>query len=72
LSPAPTDQPKGKSNTVLSLTYSAIGPKTNGDTPPPDIKEDSNGDGTEGPGLVIEVVLPKKEADDEPDLGTRH
>lgn len=47
--------------------------KTDSDTPSPEIKKDgSNGDGTEKPGLVIDVVLPKKEADGEPDLGKKH
>ena len=41
-------------------------------TQSPEIRKDgSNGAGTEKPGLVIEVVLPKKEAD-EPDLGKKH
>ena len=47
--------------------------KTNGDPPSPETNKDgSNGDGTEKPGLVIDVVLPKKEADGEPDLGKKH
>jgi hypothetical protein len=46
--------------------------KTNGDSPSPEIKKDgSNGDSTEKPGLVIDVVLPKKEAE-EPDLVRKH
>ena len=67
-----TDQPKGKGSTVLSLTLSTNGRKTNGDTPSPEVKDGSNDDEPEGPGLVIEVVLPKKDGDDEPDLGTKH
>ena len=66
-----TDQPKGKGNTVLSLTLTATGSKTNGDTPSPEIEDDSNDDETDEPGLVIEVVLSEKE-DDEPDLGRKH
>ena len=47
--------------------------KTDSDTQSAEIKKDgSNGDGTEKPGLIIDVVLPKKEADGEPDLGTKH
>ena len=47
--------------------------KTNDDTPSPEIKKDgSNGDGTERLGLIIDVVLPKKEPDDKPDLGNKH
>ena len=46
--------------------------KTDSDTQSPEIKKDgSNGDGTEKPGLVIDVVLPKKEVE-EPDLGKKH
>jgi hypothetical protein len=59
-------------DTVLPLTFSANQRKTNGDTPSPAIKDDSNRGGTERPGLVIEVVLPRKEADDEPELGKKH
>jgi len=47
--------------------------KTDSDTQSTEIKKDgSNGEGTEKPGLIIDVVLPKKEADGEPDLGTKH
>ncbi len=42
--------------------------KTNGDTPSPEIRKDgSNGDGTEKPGLVIDVVLPNEKPDVERD-----
>ena len=38
--------------------------KTNGDTPAPEIKKDaSDGDGTEQPGLIIDVVLPDEKPD---------
>ena len=42
--------------------------KTNGDTPPPEITKDgSNGDSTEQPGLIIDVVLPDEKPDVERD-----
>lgn len=42
--------------------------KTNGDTPAPEIKKQgSNGDRTEKPGLVIDVVLPNDKPEVERD-----
>ena len=47
--------------------------KTDSDTPSAETKKHgSNGDGTKTPGLVIDVVLPKKDADGGPDLGKKH